>query len=284
MRDGYSATHAEFLEAERQGLRLCLFVHGLDGTEMDGSQRDLISGAQNLYTTSSWSTPNDLGMRVRRRLITLAGEDLAPWVRAGRVFLRARSITSNGQQVAITAHVRSNAVHAELVALRDGRAGDLPFASSTEATHVQMLSLSTTTSSTAVHEEELTLEHRGQQQNSMRMSMNGLSADDLAYNALSDGLFGTQLLGRDTWGIHAVDPILELREGGLDDVVLRPVARLLITEHLLSSELATSVDAFDLGPAHSGVRRLRVTWTPRRPYVNSPDPVPMTLDGAIRGL
>src|SRR5664280_3291769 len=28
MLDGYSATHAEFVEAERNGLRLCLFVHG----------------------------------------------------------------------------------------------------------------------------------------------------------------------------------------------------------------------------------------------------------------
>lgn len=42
--DGYSATHAEFLEAERDGLRLRLFVHGETSGEMDGPQRDLIHG------------------------------------------------------------------------------------------------------------------------------------------------------------------------------------------------------------------------------------------------
>ncbi|KLO46596.1 hypothetical protein ABW17_01695 [Mycobacterium nebraskense] len=44
MPDGYSATHAEFLEAERNGLRLCLFVHGEGSGDMDGAQRDLIQG------------------------------------------------------------------------------------------------------------------------------------------------------------------------------------------------------------------------------------------------
>jgi len=43
MSDGYSATHAEFLEAERYGLRLCLFVHDKGTGEMDGGQRDLIA-------------------------------------------------------------------------------------------------------------------------------------------------------------------------------------------------------------------------------------------------
>jgi hypothetical protein len=65
MPDGYSATHAEFLEAERNGLRLCLFVHGEASSEMDVAQRDLIQGARNLYTTSSWTDPADLGERTR---------------------------------------------------------------------------------------------------------------------------------------------------------------------------------------------------------------------------
>lgn len=32
MPDGYSATHAEFIEAEQNGLRLCLFVHDEAGS------------------------------------------------------------------------------------------------------------------------------------------------------------------------------------------------------------------------------------------------------------
>lgn len=46
MGDGHSATHAEFLEAVREGLRLCVFVR--EGGGFDGHQRDLVQGARNL--------------------------------------------------------------------------------------------------------------------------------------------------------------------------------------------------------------------------------------------
>lgn len=284
MQSGYSATHAEFLEAERHGLRLCIFVNGQSGAGMDGPQRDLISGAQNLYTTSPWTTPGDLGARVAQRLVGLASEDLAPWIRVGRLFFRARSITSSAQQIVIDADVRSNAVHSELVALRDSRAGDLPFASSLEASRIQISGLSTTTTSTALHEEHLSLDKSSQQQSRMRMSMNGMSADQLDFSSLSDGLFGTQLLGQNTWGTRAEDPLQDVRSLGLDDAVLRPIVRLLIAEFLLANEIAASIDAFDLGPSQAGSRRLRVTWTPRREYVNALDPVPVVLDGLVSGL
>src|SRR3954454_19852970 len=99
--DGYFATHAEYLEAERNGLRLCLFVHGEASGDMDGAQRDLIQGARNLYTTSSWSGPTDLGQRVRRRLEELAAEELAPWVRVGRAVFRATEIINDGRTISI---------------------------------------------------------------------------------------------------------------------------------------------------------------------------------------
>lgn len=284
MQSGYSATHAEFLEAEKQGLRLCIFVNGQDGTEMDGAQRDLINGAQNLYTTSQWTTPADLAAKVAHRLVGLAGEDLAPWIRVGRLFFRAQSIISNAQQIVIDAEVRSNALHSELVSMRDGRAGDLPFASLSEAARVQVSSLSTTTRSTALHEEHLSLDKRSQQQSRMRVSMNGMTADQLAFQSLSDGLFGTQLLGQNTWGARAEDPLQELRSLGLDDAVLRPISRLLITEFLIATGIALSVDGFDLGPSHSGSRRLRVIWTPRREYVNTPDQDQVTLEGILSGV
>ncbi len=284
MQSGYSATHAEFLEAELQGLRLCIFVNGQSGNDMDGPQRDLISGAQNLYTTSPWTTPEDLGVRVALRLVGLAGEDLAPWIRVGRLIFRANSITSGAQQIVIDADVRSNAVHSELVSLRDSRSGDLPFASPSEASRVQLSGLSTTIRSTALHEEHLTLDKRPQQQSGMRMSMNGVSADQVTFFSLSDGLLGTQLLGQNTWGTRAEDPLQDLRSLGLDDAILRPISRLLIAEFLLANEIAASIDAFDLGPSHAGSRRLRVTWTPRRQYVNSPDAAAMTLDGLVSGL
>lgn len=285
MPDGYSATHAEFLEAERNGLRLCLFVHGETGGEMDGAQRDLIQGARNLYTTSPWSDPEDLGRRVRRRLEELAAEDLAPWVRVGRTLFRAREITNDGTTISLTAAVRSDAVHAELVRLRDSRAGGVPFASPHTALPVQIVELSTRTVATIGHEERLTLVTQDQRGSNMRPSINGISADEVGQRALSDGLFGTSLLGQQMgWMARPIDPLAPLRGLGLDDSVLRPVARLLFAERLITDQAASRIDSFALGPSHQGARRLWATWTPPQVYVNEPDPAPVSIDGTVTGL
>lgn len=285
MPDGYSATHAEFLEAERYGLRLCLFVHGEASGEMDGAQRDLIQGARNLYTTSPWSDPEDLGRRVRRRLEELAAAELAPWVRVGRTLFRAREVTNDGKTIALTAAVRSDAVHAELVRLRDNRAGGVPFASPHTALPGQIVELSTRTVSTIGHEERLTLVAQEQRGSTMRASINGVSAGEVGQRALSDGLFGTSLLGQQMgWMARPIDPLAPLRGLGLDDSVLRPVARLLFAERLITDQAASRIDSFALGPSHQGARRLRATWTPPQVYVNEPDPAPVSIDGTVTGL
>jgi len=285
MPDGYSATHAEFLEAERDGLRLCLFVHGEAGGDMDGSQRDLIQGVRNLYTTSPWSDPADLGRRARHRLEELAAEELAPWVRVGRTLFRAREITNDGKTISLTAAVRSDAVHAELVRLRDNRTGGVPFASPHTALPVQVVELSTRTVSTIGHEERLTLVTQEQRGSSMRASINGLSADEVFQRALSDGLFGTSTLGQQMgWLARPIDPLEPLRGLGLDDSVLRPVARLLFVERLITEQAVSRIDSFALGPSHQGGRRLRASWTPPQVYENQPDPAPVSIDGTVSGL
>jgi len=284
MSDGYSATHAEYREAERNGLRLCLFVHGEVSGEMDGAQRDLVQGARNLYTTSSWSDPTDLQQRVIRRLTDLAAEELAPWVRVGRALFRASEITSDGRTISITADVRSDAVHAELVRLRDSRASGVALASPTEALSVRLDKLSTRTISTIAHEERLTLVAQ-ERSSHMRAALNGISADEVARRALSDGLFGTSTLGEQaTWLAHPTDPLAPLRGSGFDDSVLRPIARLLFTEQLITDGSASRIDSFALGPAHQGARRLQATWTPPQIYVNEPDPARLSIDGTVTGL
>jgi len=284
MADGYSATHAEFLESERHGLRLCLFVHEGDG--FDGPQRDLIQGAQNLYTTSTWSDPNDLRRRVRRRLEELAAEELAPWVRIGRAIFRAREITNDGRTVTIDASVHSNTVHAELLRLRDTRAGGISFAAPGSAQTVQVETLSTRTTSTIGHQEGLTLTVQDNRGSMMRgMSVNGIPAAEINRLALSDGLFGTALLSARTQFLaKPVDPLGPLRGTGVDDAVLRPVARLLFEERLLRDQIASRVDSFTLDPSHQGTRRLRASWMPPAVYVNEPEPAAQSIEGDITGL
>ena len=283
MADGYAATHAEFLEAETAGLRLCLFVQD-EGT-FDGPQRDLVQSARNLYTTSTWTDPADLCRRIRRRLEDLAAEDLAPWVRVGRAVFRAQQITNDGKTVTIEASVHDRAVHAELVRLRDARAGQIPVASPGTADTARVEGLSSRTESTAGHRETLTLAVQDHQTSLHGMTVNGVPPAEMNRRALSDGLLGTALLSTSILSItQPIDPLAPLRGAVVDDTVLRPVARLLFEEMLLRNRIASRVDSFALGPAHQGQRRLRASWTPPRMYTNEPEPGPVKLEGDTVGL
>ncbi len=285
MPDGYSATHAEFLEAERQGLRLCLFVGEQNLDDMDGPQRDLIQSARHLYTTSPWNDPKDLGDRVKKRLSDLASQELAPWVRLGRTIFRAQEIVSDGMTISITASVQSSAVHVELARLREQRASGLEFVSPHEAHVVQITELSTRTVSTIGHQERIVLTARARTGGSgMRPSMNGLTADEVTRRSVADGLFGTTTLGQTAWLGKPVDPLEPLRSLLLDDSILRPVARLLFTGWLLKEDAASRVESFALGPSHQGKRRLRASWVPPTVYANQPDPEPITVDGTVSDI
>lgn len=284
MAGGNSATHDEFIEAEREGLRLCLFVNGESSGEMDGSQRDLVDGARNLYTTSPWRDADDLSRRVERRLRDLASEELAPWVRVGRTLFRAKELTNDGKTISITADILSPAVHAELVRLRDSRS-TVAFASPHDARPVQFTELSTRTVSNARHEETMKLTVGENNARRMPMSVNGISADEVLRRSLSDGMFGTNELGTEIgWMSQPIDPFAEIRGLNLDDAILRPVARLLFVEQMLTGGSAARVDSFALGPAHRGVRRLKAVWAPPQIYSNIPDPEPRSVEGRVSGL
>lgn len=283
MPDGYAATHAEFLEAERHGLRLCLFVGG--SGDMDGPQRDLVDSARNLYTTSPWSDAADLERRVQRRLEELAAEDLAPWVRVGQAIFRATEIFNDGTVATVTANIRSDAVHAELVRMRDGRGRIVPFAAPNLALPAQVAELATRTVSTAAHEERLVLAIKAHQLSPLTaVSVNGIPAAEVTRRSLSDGLFGTSILGEAAIIAHPIDPFEPLRGLGLDDSILRQVARLFFGERLLTDGIASRIDSFALGPSHQGRRRLRATWIPAVSYTGQLSLEPVTLDGAISGL
>lgn len=284
MPDGFSATHAEFLEAERAGLRLCLFVHGEVGGDMDGSQRDLIVGARNSWTTSSWTGPDDLAERVGRRLRDLASEELAPWVRVGRAVFRATQIDYDGSTIVVAADIRSNAIHAELDHMREQRAGDVPFVAPHLARRVQVAGLSSSVVSTGTHRVRLVLTVQERRGSATGWAMNGKSAAEIARDNLAAAVFGRVIAPESRLFGTPVDPLESIRGLGLDDAIARPVARLLVTEHLLVNEDASTIDAFVLGPQRQGRRRLKVTWTPRNLYVNEPDPAALSIEGEVTGI
>jgi len=285
---GYSATEEEFREAERLGLRLCVFTNS-GGQEVDGAQRDLIDGARNLLTTAPWSDPADLGRRVARRLGDLAAQELSPWVRLGDTVFRATKITSDGQTIRVEADIQNPRIIARLNEIRDGRASDLRFTSPDESRPVQVRDLSSSMTSTVSRAVTLTLAV-GQQNQGMSMggslSTGGVTytAQDLIRLSMSDALFGTSSAPSSAWGSVVNDPLEPLRGKGVIDSVVRPVARLLITEALLQRGDVSHVDSFALGPARNGVRRARLTWSPARQYTNVPAAAPVSIEGVISGL
>jgi hypothetical protein len=284
MSDGFSATHAEFLEAERAGLRLCLFVRGEASGEMDGAQRDLVASARNSWTTSSWTSPEDLADRVRRRLRDLASEEIAPWVRVGRAVFRATRIDYDGSAIGVTADIRSGVINAELDRMRHQRAGDVPFAAPHLARRVQVVGLASAMVATGAQSVRLDLTVQDGGNAAMRWAMNGRSAAEVGRESLAAALFKTPPPSESQYFGSTPDPLEPIRGMGLDDAVVRPVARLLLTEHLLLNEDAASVDAFILGPQRQGRRRLLVAWTPRRVHANEPYPAPLSIEGEVAGI
>jgi len=284
---GFSATEEEFREAEQLGLRLCVFTNS-GGQEVEGAQRDLIDGARNLLTTAPWTDPVDLGRRVARRLGDLAAQELSPWVRLGETVFRATKITSDGQTIRVEADIQNPRIIARLNEIRDGRTSDLRFTSPDESRPVQVRDLSSSMTSTVSRTVTLTLAVSQQNQGMSMGSMvtNGVTytAQDLIRLSMSDALFGTSTAPSPGWGSTISDPLEPLRGKGVIDSVVRPVARLLITEALLQRGDVSHVDSFALGPARNGVRRARLTWSPARQYTNVPAAAPVSIEGDISAL
>jgi hypothetical protein len=284
---GYSATEEEFREAERLGLRLCIFANTA-GAEVDGAQRDLIDGARNMLTTSQWTDPADLARRLLRRLADLAAEELAPWVRLGDTVFRASKVSVDGDTITVEAVVQNPRITARLNDMRNGRASDLRFTSPDDSRTVQLNELRTSMTSTASRTVTLILV-AGKHEQPMTMGtthVNGVSytQQDLARLAMSDALFGTNDYPTQ-WGMGSTsDPLEPIRRKGLIDQVVRPVTRLLIVDMLLRRGDASHIDSFQLGPDRSGKRTLRLSWTPPRLYTNDPTPASVSIEGIVAGL
>ncbi len=272
----FSATHAEYLEAERLGLRVAIWAKDLDDRE--GHEASFLEEVRAFHTTGKFRTADELADDVDRRLRRIAAEDLAPWVKLGPVVFRARRINDGRERIAVEARVRDRDVLAGLEALtpdRWGRAEEvlLIYAGRARPARIEELGLTTTAGSGS--DVRLALvpgEKRTDSMSEISVSEGGrtYSPADLTELGLRHELFGEPLPQggllapmADAGGLFR--PLERLR---LSEEIVRPIVHLLLTEALVGRGRAARVIRLRLGLPIAGRRKLELEWeTPRR-YTN----------------
>jgi hypothetical protein len=284
LKSGYGATHAEYNEAVRAGLRISVW-NAADG--LDGPQRDFLDAVRVFHTTGTYTSADDLRARVEARLRTIANEALSPWVKIGNVLVRATSISDNGRQIVVTARVRDTTVAHALERMRPGNAfgrnSQIRVTWPTGTSTVRVTDVSSSTTNAVTRDMTIKADVVPDESGSpgTRMSVNGHSPDELAEIALRSALFGEpNPLGTMAFVAEATNPLPLLDGLRLTEDSVELVARLLIVEELVGRLAAGHVTQFKLGPARGGTRRLRLGWVPHRVYVNVA-PEPRLIDGDV---
>lgn len=269
----FSATHAEYLHAEKRGLRIAAWC--LKANDREGHEESFLNEIRTFHVVPDFLTPDDLRVQVEDRLKTIAAEDLAPWCKLGNVVFRATEVGDDGNQLRVVARVRSDDVAHALEEMRGGninRGGEGRFTWSGRCRLVRVTSVDTTTTSARSRTVRLQLEaHDGGRDPLMEMAVSGYSADDLTEAGLRTVLFGTRhpLADQHLGFIGEVpDPFAALRTARVSDEIVRPLAELMFVDALVGSGRAARITQFKVGAAVRGVRRLVAGWQPPRRYSN----------------
>ncbi len=279
---GRSATHEEYREAVRLDKRISVWVRD-GGANRQGDARDFIDEVRVFHTTGSFANADDLVRRVWARLVEIAADDLAPWVKLGMVVFRADRVTDRGSQVRVEATVRDPAVAEALVALRSDqwrRAEPVAFTDHTTSRRVRIEGVTATSTARSAQGFVLDLAAETQPTSSsaMRMAVNGLDADDVVERGLRHRLLGEPLPAQlDRMGFLtpavSLDPVHHL-----PPEVAGSVAQLLLVEGLVGQGHATRVSV-RLGPGRRGPRRVRVEW---QPHAWGSPAAPRVIEGNLR--
>jgi hypothetical protein len=258
LRTRYSATHAEYLHAEKSGLRIAVWCSDVDDRE--GHEESFLDEVRVFRVVPVFTSADDLRSQIEERLRVVAAEDLAPWCKLGNVVFRASEVVDNGEEIQVTARVRSDAVAHALEAVRGdrgfrGEAARFTWAGRSAFARVQSLRTTTTTArSRTIH---LTLERQEQRPDTvLEMSINGRSPADLAELALRVALFQERNpLEQQRVGFMAEmpDPLEPLRAAGIADEVIRPLAELLVVDELVGSGRAEPGDVVQAGRVGTGI-------------------------------
>jgi len=271
---GYSATHAEYLEAQVLGKRVSFWERKPED-QRDGHARDFLTEVQLFHVTGSFADAADLPKAVERRLRELAAEDLSPWVKLGDIVVRATRVRVSGENLQLEARIYDQGVVHAIEELAGGgqtrRRTEIQIAHANRSGrgHIVELAVESTSAAFSDVTAKVTADWSGGRD--MGVSTGGYSAEELTEVAMKVGLLGEDLpseLRQMSFLVKADDPLVELQALTLSADSMQSLARLLIVEQLIGQRRAGAIVGFSLGPESAGASHLELTWREPKRYVN----------------
>jgi len=286
LKSRFSATHAEYLHAEKHALRMAVWTSS--APDREGHEQSFLDEVRTFHVVPAFRRADDLQRQVEDRMRAIAAEDLAPWCKLGNVVFRAREVEDRGTAIHVSARVKDDAVAR---ALEEGR-GDrfnrgitAHFTWSGRSKYVKVAGVHAKTTSARSKMFRLELEvEEAPQDHFTEVSIGGKGPADLTESALRSVLFGERNALADQYMGFATeinDPLAPLRENPVSEEIIRPLSELLVTDLLVSTGRAKSIRGFRLGIAIRGHRNLTLSWEPPNRYSNEPLTV-RTINGEVK--
>ncbi len=271
----FSATHAEYLHAEKHALRMAVWTAA--SADREGHEQSFLDEVRTFHVVPEFRTVADLQRQVEERMRAIAAEDLAPWCKLGNAMFRATEVEDRGDAITVTARVKDNTVAQALEAARGdrwnrGTKTQFTWSGRTKYVKVGGVHVTTTSARSKIFRLELEVEE-APQDSFLEVGIGAMTPADLTESALRTVLFGERNpLADQHMGFAAEidDPLRPLRESPVSEEIIRPLSELLLTELLVGTGRARSIRTFRLGVAIRGRRSLTLAWeTPSR-FSNEP--------------
>jgi len=271
---GFSATHAEYLEARSAGKRISFWARD-PGDVREGHARNFLNEVRVFHVTGSFTTADSVGTGLLRRLREVAVEDLAPWVKLSDTVVRATRVTTGANDGTIEARVYDRGVLRALQRAAGhgdqwARGEELAVTFFDESGRGRIEELSVASTSSAFSDIAMRVGFERASRDVMRVAMGGFSADDIVERSLRTALFGeAPPEGLRLYGLsNTDDPWAELAGVRLSEDSVRSLARLLLVERLVGRGEAGPVEDFQLGPLRNGTRQVALTYWEPQVYSN----------------
>lgn len=286
LRTKYSATHTEYLHAEKSGLRMAIWA--LDVDDREGHEESFLDEVRIFYVAQKIGSTAELERQIQERLTIIAAEDLAPWCKLQNLVFRSTKVINRGDEIELTARVRSDEIAHHLEHMRpdrisNGDEGRLTWQGRSKQVRVTSIETTTTSArSTLIHMRFNVIP--SQQNSMMEISFNGLGPADLTEMAIRRAVFQERgSLQRQPFDFFSdmTDPFSALRTQPVSEEILRPIAELLLTDELVGEGRAERMTAFRLGVPVRGTRRCEIEWQPKKRFANEQDER-RSVDGSVK--